>query len=63
MNYANQNGFTAMHICLENGLYNAVRMLLNSGANPHIMDLKGMDVCDKAGEAGVLQMFPKLQYC
>jgi ankyrin repeat protein len=48
VNYVNRNGNTALHLCVENGLVDAVLFLLKKGADPHIMDLAGEDACDKA---------------
>ena len=48
IDYVNSNGNTALHLCVENGLDSAVTFLLKKGANPHIMDLRGEDSCDKA---------------
>ena len=48
VNYANRNGNTALHLCVENNLVEAVNFLIKKGANPHIMDLAGEDACDKA---------------
>jgi len=48
VNYVNRNGNTALHLCVENNLTDAVNFLLKKGANPHIMDLSGEDACDKA---------------
>jgi len=48
VNYVNRNGNTALHLCVENKLVDAVLYLLKKGANPHIMDLGGEDSCDKA---------------
>lgn len=47
LNYVNRNGKTPLHLMIENKLIPQVKYLLNKGANPHIMDLIGMDVCDK----------------
>lgn len=48
IDYVNSNGNTAIHLCVENGLEDAVNYLLKKGANPHIMDLSLEDACDKA---------------
>jgi ankyrin repeat protein len=48
VNYVNTNGNTALHLCIENSLVDAVTFLLKKGANPHIMDLGDEDACDKA---------------
>ena len=52
IDYVNKNGLTALHLCIENNLREAVEFLLFKGANPHIMDLKGEDACDKAKANG-----------
>jgi ankyrin repeat protein len=52
-NYVNRNGNTALHLCVENHLEEAVAFLLKKGADPHIMDLSGEDACDKAKHNGI----------
>lgn len=39
LNYVNKNGNTALHLCIENDLKEAVEFLIYQGADPHIMDL------------------------
>jgi ankyrin repeat protein len=53
IDYVNSDGKSIMHMCIENQLINECKFLLNNGANPHIMDLEGRDVCDKANDLGV----------
>lgn len=63
IDYVNSNGFTALHLCLENLKLDAVKFLLDHSANPHIMDLTGQDVCDKASQLGLSHKFPELNAC
>lgn len=58
IDYVNRNGNTALHLCVENGLKEAVEFLIFKGANPHIMDLNGEDACDKAKFNGMAQRIP-----
>lgn len=53
LDYANRNGNTALHLCIQNGMEEAVDFLLGKGANPHIMDLNGQDSCDMAKKLGL----------
>jgi ankyrin repeat protein len=48
INHVNRNGNTALHLCVENSLLDAINFLLKKGANPHIADLSNEDACDKA---------------
>ena len=48
----NKFGKTALHLCVEKKLNEAVDYLLYKGANPHILDLTEQDCCDKAKEKG-----------
>ena len=41
INYVNKNGCTALHLCVENKIGDAIGFLFKKGANPHIMDLGG----------------------
>lgn len=63
INYVNSNGQTALQICIENENYPAVKLLLQKGAHPHIMDLNGEDACDKAKKNGMIKDFIQLQEC
>jgi ankyrin repeat protein len=63
IDYVNRNGNTALHLCVENKLKEAVEFLLFKGANPHIMDLKGEDACDKAKANGMAQLIPEFNNC
>jgi len=63
IDYVNRNGKTALHICVENKLVEAVKFLLSKGANPHIMDLEGNDVCDKAKNNGLALVIPTFNNC
>jgi len=63
INYVNRNGNTALHICIENNLIDAVKFLLSKGANPHIMDLTGEDACDKAKKNGMAIKIPEFNNC
>ena len=47
INYVNSNGKTPLHIFIENKLIEQCKYLLSKNADPHIMDLTGLDVCDK----------------
>jgi ankyrin repeat protein len=58
VNYCNKNGNTALHLCIENNLKEAVVCLLKKGANPHIMDLNDEDSCDKAKKNGMALTLP-----
>lgn len=57
IDYSNTNGYTALHLCVENGINEAVQFLLKKGANPHIMDLNDEDACDKAKRVGMALKF------
>ena len=46
-NYVNSNGKTPLHFFIESKLIQQCKYLLANKADPHIMDLTGMDVCDK----------------
>ena len=63
INYVNSNGFTALHICVENKLLPAIKFLLEQGADPHIMDLTGEDACDKAKRNNLAHEFKAFQDC
>ena len=63
INYVNSNGNTALHLCVENKFENAVKFLLSKGADPHIMDLKGEDSCDKAIANGMAREYKSFQDC
>mgnify|MGYP001043461799 CR=1 FL=1 len=63
INYVNTNGNTALHLCVENKFYSAVKFLLSKGADPHVMDLKGEDSCDKAIMNGMDKDFKSFQDC
>jgi|TARA_B110000285_G_scaffold227264_1_gene288282 ankyrin repeat protein len=58
INYVNSNGQTALQICIDNKNVLAVKLLLQKGAHPHIMDLNGEDACDKAQKNGMIKDFP-----
>ena len=63
LNYVNKNGNTALHLCIENDLKEAVEFLIYQGADPHIMDLQGQDACDKAKKSGMAMHFPIFNDC
>ena len=63
INYVNKNGNTALHLCIESKLTDAVKFLLFKGANPHIMDLIGEDACDKAKKNGMAVEIPEFNNC
>ena len=63
IDYVNRNGKTALHICVENKITEAVKFLLSKGANPHIMDLEGHDTCDKAKSNGLAIDIPQFNNC
>jgi ankyrin repeat protein len=47
INFINKMGKTPLHHAIENNLEaGTIKFLLNSGANPHIEDNEGHDVCD-----------------
>ena len=48
INYANSKGHTPLHIAIANKMpASMIKLLLKSGADPHMCDLEGFDVCDK----------------
>lgn len=53
INHVNKNGNTALHLCVENSILEAVNYLLKKGANPHIADFANEDACDKAKKNGL----------
>jgi len=63
IDYVNSNGETALHICVTNKLHTSIKFLLNRGAEPHIMDLKGEDACDKAKANGIIEDYKDFQNC
>ena len=63
IDYVNEFGLTALHICVEKKLAKQVEYLLFKNANPHIMDLKELDVCDKAKKNGMAIELPQLNNC
>ena len=52
IDHVNSNGKTALHICIENKIEEAIEFLIDKGANQHIMDPASEDCCDKAKKAG-----------
>lgn len=63
VNYVNKNGKTALHLLCENLKLDGIKFVLANGGDPHIMDLTGMDVCDKAKQFGISGQFKLLQQC
>ena len=63
INYVNRNGYTALHICVQNKLIDATNFLLLKGANPHIMDFEGKDACDHAKDNGMAQIIQVFNNC
>lgn len=63
IDYVNKKGNTALHLCVQNKLKEAVEFLLFRGANPHIMDLNGEDACDKAKANGMAREIPEFNDC
>lgn len=63
IDYVNKNGNTALHLCIESKLVDAVKFLLFKGANPHIMDLSGECACDKAKKNGMAVEIPEFNNC
>jgi len=63
IDYVNKNGNTALHLCIDSKLVDAVKFLLFKGANPHIMDLIGEDACDKAKKKGLAVEIPEFNNC
>ena len=63
INYVNKNGNTALHLCIENNLIEAVDFLISKEADPHIMDLQGEDACDKAKKNSLALQFPIFNNC
>ena len=41
----------------------AIQFLLDLGADPHIMDLAGLDACDHAKKWGIASDYPQLAQC
>ena len=53
VNFNNKNGLTPLHIAVEHNVSSEViDWLLQAGANPHIEDANGLDVCDKVCKSG-----------
>jgi ankyrin repeat protein len=68
IDYVNRNGQTALHLCVanhcaDNNLQDAVEFLLFKGANPHIMNLEGLDACDIAQANGLARAIPEFNNC
>ena len=68
IDYVNRNGQTALHLCVanhcaDNDLQDAVEFLLFKGANPHIMNLEGLDACDIAKANGLARDIPEFNNC
>jgi uncharacterized protein len=63
INYANKAGCTALHACIEHKIPESVGFLLKKGANPHLMDLAGLDCCDKAKSNGLALQFWQFNNC
>mmetsp|Transcript_609 Transcript_609/g.694 ORF Transcript_609/g.694 Transcript_609/m.694 type:complete len:113 (+) Transcript_609:1327-1665(+) len=63
VDYVNNFGKTAMHVCVEFGKTEQVQYLLFKGANPHIMDLTGLDACDKAKANGMANVIHEFINC
>ena len=59
----NMEGKSALHICVEKRLNEAVEYLLYKGANPHILDLNEQDCCDKAKHNGLQYQVNALNVC
>ena len=53
IDYVNKFGKTALHVCVESKLEEAVKYLLFKGANQHILDFDELDCCDKAKANGL----------
>jgi ankyrin repeat protein len=53
VDYVNNKGNTALHICIKKKLVEQVKYLLFKNANPHIMNLDQTDSCDMAKENGM----------
>lgn len=63
VDYSNYNGYTAMHLCVENNLTEAVQFLFKKGACPHIVDFNKEDACDKAKKNGMALKFWQFNNC
>ena len=63
IDYVNSNGYSALYLCVENMNYQAVKFLLQKGADPHIMDQCGFDACDRAKNNGMISEFKQFQDC
>ena len=49
INYSNSKGYTPLHIAIINKMpVSIIKLMIKSGANPHMCDNKGFDCCDKA---------------
>lgn len=59
----NKFGKTALHLCVEKRLHEAVDYLLYKGANPHILDLTEQDCCDKAKQNGLASKILRFNNC
>lgn len=59
MDYVNKLGMSCLHLCVEFKKVKSIKFLLDRGANPHVEDLNGEDVCDKVLEDGLTE-FPEL---
>ena len=59
----NKFGKTALHLCVEKKLNEAVDYLLYKGANPHILDLTEQDCCDKAKQNGLASQILRFNNC
>lgn len=63
INYVNRNGNTALHLCIEHELTEAVKFLLDKQADPHIADMEMLDSCDRAKKTGLARKIPVFNNC
>ena len=58
-----QYGQTLLIQAIKSQKHYAIEFLLDQGADPHIMDLAGLDACDHARKWGIASDYPPLQRC
>lgn len=63
INYVNRDGLTPLHLCVEKKRVEAVKFLLEKGAQQHIVDMEGRDACDKAKANGLADQVEEFHNC